>query len=403
MTDSQTLRWRYSLCSFMLVVGLASASWVSRTPTIRDTIGATISAMGMILFGGSIGSMSGILSSAYLVRKRGTRWVIAYSAIFLSTGLSLVTASTIVRYPSVVFVGLLFFGLGSGLAEIALNIDGAHIETRLKHPILPALHGCYSLGVLIGAVISIVCISLDVPAIWHLGGCSVLLALVSFWSLSGIPSGMGKTQLSRPAKNSNTNVAAGNPKSALWRDPGLILLGIVLLGLASAEGSANDWLPLIMVDGLGLSSAQGSMIFATFATIMAVGRFCGQAVISLWGKPHVLLGSLLTGALGIFLVAVGTHTVFIISGVTLWGLGVSLGFPVAISTAGENPDHPDLRVSIVATAGYCAFLVGPPVLGFLGDNFGLRTAILVVVTLLLISTAALITQQHLISQSPQRS
>jgi MFS family permease len=42
-------------------------------------------------------------------------------------------------------------------------------------------------------------------------------------------------------------------------------------------------------------------------------------------------------------------------------------------------------VSAVATIGYLAFLVGPPLLGFLGDHFGLLHALLVVVGLIVVA------------------
>ncbi len=58
----------------------------------------------------------------------------------------------------------------------------------------------------------------------------------------------------------------------------------------------------------------------------------------------------------------------------LWGIGASLGFPLTISAASDTgPDAPK-RVSVVAITGYLAFLVGPPLLGFLGEHFGLRSA-----------------------------
>ncbi|MGW4027333.1 hypothetical protein ACWEEL_39290, partial [Streptomyces sp. NPDC005009] len=64
--------------------------------------------------------------------------------------------------------------------------------------------------------------------------------------------------------------------------------------------------------------------------------------------------------------------------VLLWGLGASLGFPLALSAAGDSGPDPAARVSLVAMIGYVAFLVGPPGLGFLGDHYGLRTAMTVV-------------------------
>lgn len=64
--------------------------------------------------------------------------------------------------------------------------------------------------------------------------------------------------------------------------------------------------------------------------------------------------------------------------VLLWGIGASLGFPLALSAAGESGSDETARVSLVATIGYVAFLVGPPGLGFLGEHIGLRAAMLVV-------------------------
>jgi MFS family permease len=37
-----------------------------------------------------------------------------------------------------------------------------------------------------------------------------------------------------------------------------------------------------------------------------------------------------------------------------------------------------MRISTVATVGYLAFLAGPPLLGFLGDHFGILHALLAV-------------------------
>lgn len=63
------------------------------------------------------------------------------------------------------------------------------------------------------------------------------------------------------------------------------------------------------------------------------------------------------------------------------GAGASLGFPVALSAAGDSGEDSAVRVAFAATVGCVAFLVGPPTLGFLGEHFGLRQALLVVLAL----------------------
>lgn len=59
--------------------------------------------------------------------------------------------------------------------------------------------------------------------------------------------------------------------------------------------------------------------------------------------------------------------------------------PLTISAASDTgPDAPT-RVSVVATTGYLAFLVGPPLLGYLGEHYGLRSAMMVVLALVILA------------------
>ena len=75
--------------------------------------------------------------------------------------------------------------------------------------------------------------------------------------------------------------------------------------------------------------------------------------------------------------------------ILLWGLGASLGFPVGMSAAADDPQRAAARVSVVATVGYAAFLAGPPLLGALGDEVGTLRALLAVAVLLVPALLAL--------------
>ena len=60
----------------------------------------------------------------------------------------------------------------------------------------------------------------------------------------------------------------------------------------------------------------------------------------------------------------------------LLGLGAALGFPLALSAAAEGGGNSAQRVGAVAVLGYVAILVGPPALGWIGEVWGLRLAML---------------------------
>jgi MFS family permease len=87
-------------------------------------------------------------------------------------------------------------------------------------------------------------------------------------------------------------------------------------------------------------------------------------------------------ASGILLVVHGGHPVTVTIGILVWGLGASLGFPVGMSAAGDEPRRSAARVSVVATLGYAAFLAGPPLLGRLADAVGTREALLAIAALM---------------------
>ena len=69
------------------------------------------------------------------------------------------------------------------------------------------------------------------------------------------------------------------------------------------------------------------------------------------------------------------------AGAALWGLGISIGFPLAMSAAGETPGRGASAIATVATIAYAGFLVGPPLLGSVAHATSLDAALWVVVLL----------------------
>ncbi|WP_354002607.1 MFS transporter [Ruania halotolerans] len=377
-------RRRYSLFALILIVGVGLSSWVTRTPAIRDAVEASTAQMGMILFGLSVGSMAGVISSGWFVRRWGTRPVIAIGTGCVIAGTALVGLGALWSAAPVVFAGLLVFGIGGGLGEIGLNISGAELERLLGRPVLPILHGSFSLGTVIGALVGIGLTAINFSPAWHLLLAAAVMTGLTLWALPGVVAGTG-IEVSVRARSSTPTAA---PRPSVWRDRRLVLIGVVVLAMAFAEGSANDWLPLLMVDGHDVSATSGSLVFAGFAAAMTVGRFLGGPVVERFGRPVVLRLSAVCAIVGIAVVVFSPSAVIAGVAVVLWGLGASLGFPVAISAAGDDPDRASERVSAVATCGYLAFLVGPPLLGFVGEEVGLRLAMMIVIALLVIAAFA---------------
>jgi fucose permease len=169
----------------------------------------------------------------------------------------------------------------------------------------------------------------------------------------------------------------------------LLFIGLIVLGMTFAEGSANDWLALGVHDDRNFNDGQAALAYGTFATAMTVGRILGVPLINRLGRVVSLRAAALAALVGLALVILVPVPAFTYVAIAVWGLGASLGFPVGISAAGDEPAKAAARVSVVATLAYAAFLVGPPVIGFVGQHVGVLNALWIVFGLIVIAALAI--------------
>jgi MFS family permease len=120
---------------------------------------------------------------------------------------------------------------------------------------------------------------------------------------------------------------------------------------------------------------------------MTAGRWFGPPLLDRYGRVPVVRVLAGVSLVGLLLFVFGPSTPVAFAGAVLWGLGASLGFPVGMSAAADDPARAAGRVSVVASIGYCAFLGGPPLIGFLAD-WGTVTRALIAVAVLLAGAVA---------------
>ncbi|ROP61313.1 fucose permease [Curtobacterium sp. PhB115] len=379
------------------MTGFGIATWVTRTPAIRDELGASIEAMGLVLLGLSIGSMIGILGAGALVRRLGTRPLILLGGALPVVGMVLVALLAPAQVPAGVWAGLFLIGFGSGVAEIGLNVEAAAVERHIGRPVVPVLHACFSLGTVVGGLVGIAMTAAGTPVVVHLlVGATVMAGLAIFAALNLRPLPREATPADADASTSadastradastsaDARVTAATRRSVITVQ--LVLIAVITLAMAFAEGAASDWLPLLMTTDHDAPEAVGSLVFTGFALAMLIGRSAGTPLVTRFGRAPVVRVCAAVGAVGVLLVVVSPSPAVTAVAAAVWGLGIALGFPLAISAAGDHPTDGDRRVSVVATAGYIAFLVGPPLLGFVGEHLGLQTAMLVPLALLVVA------------------
>jgi len=347
--------------------GFCFATLASRVPDLRESLDLSNGALGALLLSVAVGSMFGMPASGHLIERWGAGAVVRLGAVVDLGGLVLAGAFATAGSAPGAAIGLLAYGFGTGVWDVAMNVDGAAVERELGRSIMPRFHAGWSFGTFTGAGIGAVAAGLGVPLAVHYAvvpALAVGVAVVASRRL--LPAGDDAGDTGEPATGS------------AWLEPRTLAIGFMVLGFTLAEGAANDWLALALVDGYDAPHWVGVLGFALFVAAMTIGRVGGPVVLDRFGRAPSMLASALAAAVGVLIVVWTGVAALAVVGIVLWGLGAALGFPVGMSAAGDDPARAARRVSVVSTIGYGAFLSGPPLLGFVGDHVGTLDSLLVI-------------------------
>jgi fucose permease len=282
-----------------------------------------------------------------------------------------------------VVVALIFFGFANGAWDVAMNVQGTVVERRLGRAIMPRFHAGYSVGTVAGAVVGAGVVALRLPVTAHLVASALVVAVVVIASVRAfVPDDSADAAAVPEAVVTESGLRR---TLTAWSEPRTLLIGIFVLAFAFTEGAGIDWINVAVIDDYGAPATVGTLTFAAFLAAMTAGRWFGPALLDRYGRVPVVRALAAVSLVGLSLFVFGPSIPFAFAGVLLWGLGASLGFPVGMSAAADDPARAPARVSVVACIGYCAFLGGPPLIGFLGDRVTVVKALIAVAVLLAVA------------------
>ena len=388
LTRSQYVRWRNAIFAIFLASGVSIATWASRVPDIKIALGIDNAQIGLLLLGMGIASILGISTSPAVMARTGARRGMLSLMITLSIGLVLVGVGTtmLASFP-VVIIGLALFGYGNGCLDVMMNVEATAIEQEAGKTILPLFHAFFSFGTVIGAGLGWAATNWHINVAVHAIVVAILIFVSAFVCIANVPNREATLDPEEPGEKPHWRERMHVAMSA-WREPRTYALGVVMLGMAFAEGGANDWLALGTSEDHGGGAAMGAAALTVFSVAMTTVRIFGGPLVDRFGRVLVLriLAVAATGGILLFILAPSLPLVFV--GAALWGVGASLGFPLGMSAAADDPAKAAARVSAAATIGYVAFLGGPPVLGLISEHIGLLNTLFILVALVAASGLA---------------
>lgn len=380
VADPGVLRARTAVVVAFVMAGVGLAAFLARIPAAREVLDLTTGQLGLLLLCVSVSSVASLPASGPVVARLGPARTVFAGAVSVGLGQALLAAGLAVGVVALAGIGLAFIGLGTGVWDVAMNVEGADVEQRLGRSLMPRLHAAFSIGTVSGAGIGAAAAVLSIPLATQMAVVAVLTPVIVGIATRSF---LGHV----PVVDGTEGESRFGVRDA-WREPRTLIVGLMVLGFAFTEGSANDWIAVALVDGYAATEAVGAVAFGCFVAAMTVGRFFGGALLDRFGRVVVLRTTAAIALVGLLMVLFGGSVPVALAGALLWGVGASLGFPVGMSAAADDPAKAPARVSAVSSIGYTAFLAGPPLIGPLGQHVGILTSLLVVVAAIVLGGVA---------------
>jgi MFS family permease len=340
-----------------LANGVAVASFVSRIPDVQVDLGLADATLGLVLAGISIGVLGGLTTAGRLIPRTGSR-----TLVLLGATLVVVALPTTGFAPTAVILAgaLVATGFGGSMMDVGMNAQGVGVERGYARSIMVGLHAAWSVGSLLGALGGSVASATATPVPLHLAIVAAMIAL-----LTGVSA--------RWLRVADRAVAGTPPRFAIPRGP-LLPLALIALAAALGESSAGQWSGVHLRDIVGVVGSRVTWGYVAYTAAMVTARIVGDRLTRRVGVQRMVRGGGLLAGAGFLLVASVPALPAALVGFALVGLGLGATMPLVFGQAGRVARTPGEGVAAVASVGYLAFLVGPPVIGAIAGSIGLPVA-----------------------------
>jgi predicted MFS family arabinose efflux permease len=353
------------------VHGAVVGTFAARIPWMAQHAGVGTGGLSVALLMPGVGSMLAMPMSGRLVHRHDLRSLVrVLIAVFCASLLlpSLPTSLTLLC-PA-----LILYGAAAGLADVSMNAHAVVVEERYGRSVMSSMHGCWSVGGLIGSAAAAVALRVTADARLHFLAAAAVLAVVAVIA--------GKWLLPhRPEPEVEPPPAFALPSRAV------LLIGLVGLCAVFAEQSGLDWSAVYMHNVLGHPASTAALTVSVFSVSMAVARFAGDGAVRRAGPVATVRVAGLAATVGALLVVLTRSVVPVVGGFALIGIGIAVVVPLAFAAAGRIGPHPGRSIAGVAGIAYGSGLVTPGIIGGIARLSSLTVSFVVVVVLTAIMAA----------------
>ena len=351
---------RAAVTALFAVNGFLYATWAARVPMIQQQYGVDDAAFGLVLLAASGGAFMSMPFAAYLTSRLGVRTMTIVTSLLY---IGIVALLPHLHTSWLLFPLFALLGVGFGLLDVAMNAQAVEVEKVYDKPIMSSFHAGFSGAMIGGALLGSVVIWLELTFAWHLSIAALTAVGVLMWSQSRL-----YTQITGQAADVAADQSAFRlPVRATW------LIGAIGFCSMMSEASISDWTVKFMREVAGAQPYIAPFSLAAFSATMTVGRVFGDGFRQNFGDAQLLRYGSWVALLGMVVTLVYPTALTTILGATLVGCGLAVAVPIVFSLSGKVPGlTASAAMAMVTTISYVGNFIGPAVIGFLAEAYGLR-------------------------------
>lgn len=348
------------------IVGLYWGTFAAMVPELKIQVGASDGQLGWALMGAAVGGMASMFLAPRISGALG-KYLLPVLALVLAVLMLLPIWAHSLPYMFVMMIGL---GAGVSSLDINANMRISVLEERHGLHLMNVNHAMFSLcfGLSALAVGWMRQSGMDIAQVFPLMGGLLLLVSVLTWEKNW-----------QPVHKQEGAEAA--PTVLPWFF--IAMVAVMLFVSFLGENATESWSALFIERELGGAVGHGSFGPTTLGLVMCVIRLLGQVFTEKLGEERVVLWSGVFGVIGSLVMASAPTQTVALLGIGISAIGMAVIVPTANSLLGKLV-HREQRAIAISRAwmfGFTGFFIGPALIGFVSEHWGLRVAFVVVAVL----------------------
>ncbi len=384
MTPTLSPRTVRLLMALFFLHPFALGGWFAQIPLVQANLGLTNAQLALALLGMPVAFITMSKLAARVVGRCGAPFV--FITVFpLQTATALFPLYALSQIT--LFVALVIFGSAVAFLSVALNVYAGQYEKASGTSVMNRCHGFWALGLMVGSLLAAILAKPLSPDLIILV-LAASSAAVAMWFARSLPN--LKQQTSQDPQKTPRRKLRDYPNA-------LFLIVLFVVSVTMTEGAMTNWGAVYMAERLSEGATTAGLAITVYSGSLAFGRFVGDFLKVRIGAANLARLTVGVAILGILLLVAPLPPVVAFVGFACVGLGVSVGFPLAVSAAAALEDAHDAdNIAFLSIIAVGSNVIAPPIIGLLADSIGMTFALAALLPGLCLS---LIMARHLSSNA----